>query len=300
MKKNYSFFCVLSLVLMLAIPFQTAADDYVRGDVDEDGNVSIKDVTCLIDYLLSNQWPEEQPKPENTDYTVGNVTFTMIYVEGGMFTMGATAEQGSSAESDEKPAHRVTLSSFYICSTEVTQELWLEVMGTNPSHFIGENLPVELVNWNACQEFITKLNTATGLHFRLPTEAEWEYAARGGNKSQGYKYSGSNTVGNVAWYGLNSSSKTHPVATKAPNELGIYDMSGNVAEYCQDWYGSYSTAQTDPTGPTSGSYKVLRGGYIGQLDNYCRVSNREQVKPATTFGNPAPYYGLRLAMSYAE
>jgi len=300
MKKNYSFFCVLSLVFMLAIPFQTAADDYVRGDVDEDGNVSIKDVTCLIDYLLSNQWPEEQPKPENTDYTVGNVTFTMIYVEGGMFTMGATAEQGSSAESDEKPAHRVTLSSFYICSTEVTQELWLEVMGTNPSHFIGENLPVELVNWNACQEFITKLNTATGLHFRLPTEAEWEYAARGGNKSQGYKYSGSNTVGNVAWYGLNSSSKTHPVATKAPNELGIYDMSGNVAEYCQDWYGSYSTAQTDPTGPTSGSYKVLRGGYIGQLENYCRVSNREQVKPATTFGNPAPYYGLRLAMSYAE
>jgi formylglycine-generating enzyme required for sulfatase activity len=300
MKKNYSFFFVLSLVFMLAIPFQTAADDYVRGDVDEDGNVSIKDVTCLIDYLLSNQWPEEQPKPENTDYTVGNVTFTMIYVEGGMFTMGATAEQGSSAESDEKPAHRVTLSSFYICSTEVTQELWLEVMGTNPSHFIGENLPVELVNWNACQEFITKLNTATGLHFRLPTEAEWEYAARGGNKSQGYKYSGSNTVGNVAWYGLNSSSKTHPVATKAPNELGIYDMSGNVAEYCQDWYGSYSTAQTDPTGPTSGSYKVLRGGYIGQLENYCRVSNREQVKPATTFGNPAPYYGLRLAMSYAE
>ena len=299
MKKNWCYF-VLPLLLMLAIPFQTAADDYVRGDVDEDGNVSIKDVTCLIDYLLSNQWPEEQPKPENTDYTVGNVTFTMIYVEGGMFTMGATAEQGSSAESDEKPAHRVTLSSFYICSTEVTQELWLEVMGTNPSHFIGENLPVELVNWNACQEFITKLNTATGLHFRLPTEAEWEYAARGGNKSQGYKYSGSNTVGNVAWYGLNSSSKTHPVATKAPNELGIYDMSGNVAEYCQDWYGSYSTAQTDPTGPTSGSYKVLRGGYIGQLDNYCRVSNREQVKPATTFGNPAPYYGLRLAMSYAE
>lgn len=296
----FSFLSVLLLLSMLAVPFQATADDFERGDVDLDGNVSIKDVTCLIDYLLSNQWPEEQPKPENTDYTVGNVTFTMIYVEGGMFTMGATAEQGSSAESDEKPAHRVTLSSFYICSTEVTQELWLEVMGTNPSHFIGENLPVELVNWNACQEFITKLNTATGLHFRLPTEAEWEYAARGGNKSQGYKYSGSNTVGNVAWYGLNSSSKTHPVATKAPNELGIYDMSGNVAEYCQDWYGSYSTAQTDPTGPTSGSYKVLRGGYIGQLENYCRVSNREQVKPATTFGNPAPYYGLRLAMSYAE
>ena len=181
MKKNYSFFCVLSLVLMLAIPFQTAADDYVRGDVDEDGIVNISDVTTLIDYLLSNQWPEEQLQPENTDFTVGGVTFTMVYVEGGTFFMGATAEQGNSAYSYEKPAHRVTLSSYYICSTEVTQELWMEVMGTNPSYFIGTNLPVEHVDWYACSSFIEKLNELTGKQFRMPTEAEWEFAARGGN-----------------------------------------------------------------------------------------------------------------------
>lgn len=291
MKKNWCYY-LLPVVLMLAIPFQTAADDFLRGDCNQDGNVSISDVTCLIDYLLSQQWPEEQLQPENTDFTIGGVTFTMVYVEGGTFTMGATVEQAGDYQSNEQPAHKVTLSPFYICSTEVTQELWLEVMGSNPGHFVGVNLPVECVSWDDCQVFIAKLNQLTGMNFRLPTEAEWEYAARGGNKSQGYKYSGSNTIGEVAWYSGNASNKTHAVATKAPNELGIYDMSGNVYEWCQDWYGSYSTAQTDPTGPALGSKRIHRGGGWGSTATACRVSYRYSAVPTGT----STLLGLRLAL----
>ena len=212
--------------------------------------------------------------------TVNGVTFNMIKVEGGTFTMGATSEQRSDAYSDEKPVHQVTLSSYYIGETEVTQALWQAVMGNNPSSFKGENRPVEEVSWDDCKTFISKLNSLTGKHFRLPSEAEWEYAARGGNKSQGYKYSGSNTLGNVAWYTDNSGNETHPVNTKSPNELGIYDMSGNVWEWCQDWEGAYSSSsQTNPTGASSGSHRVLRGGGWGSSARYCRVSNRVSYAP---------------------
>jgi formylglycine-generating enzyme required for sulfatase activity len=167
-------------------------------------------------------------------------------------------------------------------------------MGSNPSGFTGDlQRPVECVSWNDCQEFITKLNEMTGMNFRLPTEAEWEYAARGGSRSQGYKYSGSNTIGDVAWCGSNSNGETHPVATKQPNEFGIYDMSGNVWEWCQDWYGSYSAgAQTNPTGPASGSYRVFRGGSWIVDARHCRVSNRN-------YGNPVNCnyaLGMRLAL----
>ena len=216
----------------------------------------------------------------NETFTVNGVSFTMIKVEGGTFSMGATSEQGSDAYSDEKPVHSVTLSDYYIGETEVTQELWEAVMGTNPSSFKGSQKPVERVSWNDCKEFITKLNRLTGKNFRLPTEAEWEYAARGGNKSKGYKYSGSNTIGNVAWYTDNSGSTTHNVKTKSPNELGIYDMIGNVWEWCEDWYDSYSSgSQTNPTGPSSGSHRVSRGGSWSYSASYCRVSNRN-------FGSP--------------
>ena len=213
-------------------------------------------------------------------FTVNGVSFEMIPVEGGTFTMGATAEQGSDAYDWEKPAHQVTLSSYSIGKTEVTQALWKAVMGRNPSNFKGDDLPVENVSWDDCQEFIKKLNQLTGLNFRLPTEAEWEFAARGGNKSKGYKYAGSNNLDEVAWYDDNSNKKTHAVATKRPNELGIYDMSGNVWEWCQDWYGDYSSSsQTNPEGPNTGSYRVHRGGSWDGLARYCRVSNRDYNSP---------------------
>ena len=231
--------------------------------------------------------------------TVGYVQFSMIPVKGGMFTMGATAEQGSDAENDEKPTHKVVISDYYIGETEVTQELWETVMGYNPSQFKGGTLPVESVGWEDCQKFIKKLNEMTGKNFRLPTEAEWEFAARGGNLSKGYKYSGSNNVSDVAWYDGNSSRQTHDVKGKAPNELGIYDMSGNVYELCSDWYqDSYSTIlQTNPQGPSSGYCRVYRGGCWYYEAFNCRVSNRYYAYPRLARAVVADnVLGLRLAL----
>lgn len=226
-------------------------------------------------------------------FMVNGVSFEMVRVEGGTFRMGATSEQEDEADSDEKPVHSVTLSSYYIGKTEVTQALWQAVMGSNPSNFKGADLPVECVSWNDCQEFIKKLNRLTGRNFRLPTEAEWEFACRGGNNSRGYKYSGSNDIDNVAWYWDNSGEKTHPVGTKAPNELGIYDMSGNVYEWCNDWYGNYTSySQTNPTGPHGGSYRVGRGGSWFFSARYCRSSFRFGDGPAYRYGG----LGLRLAL----
>ena len=237
----------------------------------------------------------------NRIFTANGVSFTMVYVAGGTFTMGATSEQGSDADDDESPAHRITLSSFSVGQTEVTQELWQAVMGNNPSYFEGGKRPVEYVSWNDCQDFIRKLNSITGQRFRLPTEAEWEFAARGGNSSRGYKYAGSNTIENVAWYTVNSKDKgssspdygTHNVAKKSPNELGIYDMSGNVVEWCNDWYASNYYAQSpssNPQGPSSGSCRVLRGGGWYYTASYCRCAFRGSYSPGLTFSN----LGFRL------
>ncbi len=225
--------------------------------------------------------PNPKPKPKTKKFTVSGVSFTMVEVRGGTFTMGATAEQGSDALDDEKPAHKVTLPSYYIGQTEVTQALWQAVMGNNPSyHKENNNYPVENVSWIDVQTFISKLNNITGLNFRLPTEAEWEFAARGGTKSKGYKYSGSNNISYVAWCGDNSGDATHPVGTKAPNELGIYDMSGNVWEWCQDWYGKYSSqSDYNPAGSGTGSCRVGRGGSAWGNASFCRVSIRESGTP---------------------
>ena len=229
----------------------------------------------------------------NGTLTVNGIKYNMVWVEGGTFRMGATSEQGSEACDNEKPVHSVTLSGYYIGKTEVTQALWKAVMGNNPSRFKGDNLPVEWVSWNDCQEFIRKLNSLTSQNFRLPTEAEWEFACRGGNNSRGYKYCGSNYIDNVAWYDGNTGDKTHPVATKLPNELGIYDMSGNVWEWCSDWYGKYSSgAQANPKGPYDGSYRVVRGGSWDDNAKGCRSSNRTCNSP----GYRADYLGLRLSL----
>ena len=231
--------------------------------------------------------------PKIKTFYANGVPFEMVEVRGGTFRMGATSEQGCDAYDWEKPVHSVTLSGYYIGKTEVTQALWQAVMGSNPSYFEGDDLPVEQVSWDDCQEFIRKLNSLTGQNFRLPTEAEWEFACRGGNNSRGYKYSGSNYIDNVAWYDGNSGGKTHPVATKSPNELGIYDMSGNVWEWCCDWYGDYTSgALTNPKGPESGSLRVHRGGCWIYYARFCRSSFRHFNFPTHRYY----YLGLRLAL----
>ncbi len=261
-------------------------------DVNKDGEINIADVNAIIDIILGGG----APTPSETEtISVNGVAFKMVKVEGGTFTMGATPEQGSDAGENEYPAHQVTLSSFSIGETEVTQALWQAVMGNNPSFFKNDDeLPVEWVSWEDCQEFITKLNQMTGKQFRLPTEAEWEYAARGGNKSKGYKYSGSNDVNEVAWYWMNCGSITHPVGTKKANELGLYDMSGNVFEWCDDFMSYFTEeAQANPTGPTTGIVRVFRGGGWGNSDPAsCRVSYRDSDYPRYTSSSR----GLRLAM----
>ena len=222
------------------------------------------------------------------------ISIEMVKVEAGTFMMGATSEMKDSY-GWEKPVHQVTLTNdYYMGKYEVTQALWEAVMGSNPSCFKGDNLPVEKMSWNDCQEFISKLNSMTGRKFRLPTEAEWEYAARGGKKSRSYQYSGSSNISDVAWYDGNSVNKTHPVGTKQANELGIYDMSGNVYEWCHDWYGSFSSSsQTNPTGADSGSSRVFRGGSWYGNARYCRLSFRDCTPPDCRGYN----LGLRLALS---
>lgn len=238
---------------------------------------------------------------EKKTFTVGGVTFNMIPVEHGTFQMGQSADGNNVT-----PVHSVTISQdYYIGETEVRQALWKAVTGYSPTsdgsswsstYGVGDNYPAYYISWNDVQTFITKLNQLTGQTFRMPTEAEWEYAAKGGNKSQGYTYSGSNTLDDVAWYYDNSGSKTHPVATKAPNELGIYDMSCNVYEWCSDWYSSSyytSSAVTDPTGPTSGTHRVSRGGCWDNSGTYSRMAAREYNSPSYRYS----YVGFRLALS---
>ena len=226
------------------------------------------------------------------DFTELQYGMEMAYVRGGTFLMGCTPEQGDDCYDYEDSLRMTTVSDFYIGKHEITQSQWEAVMGSNPSNFKGSNLPAENVSWVDAQEFIGKLNAATGRKYRLPTEAEWEYAARGGRQTRGYKYSGSSDVGEVAWYEGNSENITHPVGTKKANELGLYDMSGNVWEWVSDWYGEYESAsQTDPKGPDEGTLRVIRGGGWGSYARGVRLSNYFNNDPDYRYN----ILGFRLA-----
>lgn len=290
----------VSLSFAVLVCFQVSAyNDDIYGDVNKDREVNIADVNAVIDVILGKPI---NPPQETKIFMANGVSFTMVQVNGGTFNMGAV-EGDNDAKSDEYPVHEVTLSTYYIGQTEVTQELWLAVMDTIPSYFTNDmQHPVERVSWDDCKEFIRKLSILTGQQFCLPTEAQWEFAARGGNLSNGYKYAGSNNINEVAWWGYeqggNSDYTTHPVGCKnAPNELGLHDMSGNVAEWCNDWYGGYEeTHQHNPKGPYSGYYHVIRGGSWSSVARSCRVTNR--------YNNLANYkhfsVGLRLAISQLQ
>jgi len=231
-----------------------------------------------------------------------------VRIEGGTFQMGS-----NNGNDDEKPVHIVTVKSFSMGKYPVTQKEWTEIMGNNLCHFKGENLPVENVSWHEAVEYCNKRSLKEGLSpvysgsgdnitcdwnangYRLPTEAEWEYAAKGGNKDKIlFEYSGSNSMEAVAWYDKNSEGSTHPVGTKEPNSLGLYDMSGNVWEWCWDWYRSYSSQdQKDPKGALSGSHRVMRGGSWRYEGRYLRSSYRGFVIPSRRYS----YFGFRLVRS---
>lgn len=300
----------ISIILLLAVFAASALVSMAQGVVVfKKGGGRVVFPYEEIDSIVTYNYGETPPSSGDSAFdgekkivTVNGVSFTMLPVEGGTFSMGATPEQsnGYSPDDDEKPVHTVTVSSFYMAETEVTQALWYAVMGAKPyfdgdewsnTYGLGDNFPAYYISYNDCLEFISKLNDLTGMNFRMPTEAEWEYAARGGSKSMGHIFSGSNTLGDVAWYYDNSGSKTHPVKTKKANELGLYDMSGNVWEWCSDWYGAYkNSSDTDPTGLETGSSRVLRGGALLNFDTGCRVANRINSNPSNRFNG----CGLRL------
>ena len=254
--------------------------------------VGYVDVYAQLKIVSTVTFSDTYSTERNLAFTVKNVTFEMVYVEGGTFTMGCNSEEDSDCENDEKPLHEVTLPDFYIGKLEVNQSLWNAIMSQNPSDFKGDDLPVENVTWDDCLAFIKRLNKITKKNFRLPTEAEWEYAAHGGTRSKSYMYSGSNDLDEVAWHW---NRRTHEVGSKEPNELGIYDMTGNVWEWCSDWYDKnyYSNSPLEsPKGISNGLYRVFRGGGWNAEDPYCRIVNRNGRNPDVS----SNYVGFRIVL----
>ncbi|MBN2833583.1 MAG: formylglycine-generating enzyme family protein [Candidatus Delongbacteria bacterium] len=231
----------------------------------------------FLEEVFGNAYSDKSNLSDNKKEEITDLVGSMVLVEGGTFKMGSNV--GSIVE---KPIHNVTVSDFFICKTEITQAQFKAIMGNNPSSFKGDNNPVETVSWNDAVEFCKKLSKKEGVTYRLPTEAEWEYAARGGNRSRGYKYSGSDNIGIVAEYNGNNNKSTNPVGGKQPNELGIYDMTGNVWEWCSDRYADnyYNNCPSNnPKGPNSGSYRVLRGGSWSDFAGNCHVTFRHYYFP---------------------
>lgn len=243
-----------------------------------------------------------KPKPTIPDslqvlhFDVNGVPFDMQRVEGGVFVMGGTREQHRERISTDLPTHTVALDAYYIASTEVTQALWKAVM---PEwEFFEElylpNFPISYISWNDCQEFVRRLDSITGMPFRLPTEAEWEYAARGGNRSKGFRFAGGNIVENVSWGLSNAGFRTHEVGKKQPNEVGLYDMTGNVSEWCSDWYAPYHFGTIpNPQGPTTGKEKIIRGSSYSNCQDNSYLSHRYMAVPTEATN----YCGMRLALT---
>ena len=263
----------ITIVFFLLLPLLVSAQA-------SGGQIKRNRITAPNKSKIVSRSPQKNTTISNKEQIVKNLIKNMVYVEGGTFIMGATNEQIDDAYVDEYPVHEVTLSSFFIGKYEVTQEEWQLVMGNNPSDNIGKRLPVEKIDWYDCHDFIEKLNMMTGKNFRLPTEAEWEFAARGGIKSQRNRYSGSNQLDVVAWFIDNSSNATHNVGLKSPNELGLYDMTGNVWEWCEDRYGEYDKyEQFAPIGPPFGSLHIIRGGGWESPSANCRTAVRRAIDP---------------------
>ena len=250
-----------------------------------------------IDYMeaVGQEISSDSSSTKSSSQELDWLISSMVKVKGGTFTMGVTDEGKSSNEAVNTPAHKVILGDFVISKYEVTQALWEAVMGNNPSQFKGSMRPVENVSWTEIQEFITKLNKMTGCVFRLPTEAEWEYAATGGSLRKGYSYSGADDCLAVAWMLGNALDETHPVGLLKPNELGLYDMAGNVSEWCSDWFSSYpNISENNPAGPSTGSKKVYRGGnWLSEKEQYCT----SVVRYSASVDSKSGTRGFRLAMT---
>ncbi len=271
-------------------------DVYVQGGLGK-LNESCKDLAERMTSKMSGRkisGVSSSPSPSQSyTETAWNINMKMVWVEGGDFLMGCTSEQGSSCNTDEQNVRRVTVDGYYIAMVEVTQSQWEKVMGTtiyqqksktggSNVYGTGPDYPMYYVSWEEAMDFCRQLSQKTGRKYTLPTEAQWEYAARGGKNPDGTKYAGRSSVDAVAWYDGNSGSSTHPVATKQPNALGLYDMSGNVWEWCRDWYSAgYAGYDTNnPQGPESGSYRVYRGGSWNGDASGCRVSFRTDCTPS--------------------